>query len=107
MKRDYKVELCDIISMLNAQWDSLVTELIPNATRHSGYFTIGDIHGNPGKSCVLYRGAKAGAWVDSGGVETDKGVSIKKNEKLKSINQHNHKAEAYQRAPPFHRLLFQ
>lgn len=82
MKRDYKVQLEDIISMLNAQWDSLVTELVPNATRHAGYFTVGDIHGNAGKSCVLYRGAKAGAWIDYGGSDDDKGDALILIEKL-------------------------
>lgn len=59
-----KIKLEDIIMMLNLQWDSLVTELVPNVKMSSQHFIIGDLDGNPGKSLVFFRGPKAGAWRD-------------------------------------------
>jgi len=58
------IKLEDIIMMLNAQWDSLVMELVPNVIMSGQYFTIGDLDGSRGKSLVFFRGAKAGAWKD-------------------------------------------
>ncbi len=64
MSNQDPIKLEDIIMMLNAQWDSLVTELVPNVKASGQYFTIGDLDGSPGKSLVFFRGPKAGAWKD-------------------------------------------
>jgi len=64
MNKQYSLKIEDIISLLNAQWDSLVIELVPNVKQYQGYFTVGDLDGNSGSSLVLYRGAKAGSWRD-------------------------------------------
>jgi len=58
------IKLEDIIMMLNAQWDSLVIELVTNVKMSGQYFTVGDLDGSPGKSLVFFRGVKAGAWKD-------------------------------------------
>lgn len=58
------MEISDIKDMLNSNWDSLVIELLPNAKRKGDIYTVGGIHGDPGDSMVLWRGARAGSWKD-------------------------------------------
>jgi len=70
------MEIRDIIAMLNTRWDSLVMELFPNAVRKAGWFELGSLAGERGQSLKLYRGVRAGAWVDYGGSDDDKGDAL-------------------------------
>jgi hypothetical protein len=52
--------------MLAARLDSLIPELLPSAQASGGYWTCGNVQGDPGGSLYLHRaGQKRGRWLDT------------------------------------------
>lgn len=68
MSDTYQVTLAEVIDLLNQRWDGLVEDLIPgignNGSKGAGQYTIGNLRGDVGKSLVLWRKHRAGAWKD-------------------------------------------
>lgn len=76
------MELETLKDMLDANWDSLVEDLFPNAQRHGGHYAVGSIDGEKGDSLVLWRGHRAGSWKDYAGDDSMKGDALRLIERV-------------------------
>jgi len=80
----HDIAIADIKAMLNERWDSLVEELLPYGTlvRRAAWYEIGSLDGERGQSLKLYRGTRAGAWIDYAGGQDDRGDALGLIERL-------------------------